>query len=234
MQFCVEQSPPWSRNLTTLERVQVAAAGPTDNLGQPIPGQLVHLPADDEVLRLIAAASSLIETYIRRPKMLLQTQYREYFAGIGSPTVMLSVTPVLSVNGITLRDQSMTADWTIDPNTGILFRPLGWEYTGFHTLAIEETRVPAAGRPEFAVDYTAGYMSPAQGLGEPPLPPDIEQACIVTVLQWVQTQTQNLTIQRTRIGDFTQTFFAGSSNVGGVRGLPIPVMDMLAQYRRVD
>ncbi len=235
MQFVTELFAPWSRDLTTLEHVQASALGPLVD-GLPVPGQQVNLPSDDETRRLITAASAMVESYIRRPKMLLQAQYREYVGGTGEQTIMLSVTPISSIDTITFKGQALTpVDWTVDPTTGILFRPQGWHYTGAVWRDIEDTRLPNGATPDYVIDYTAGYISPAQGVGFPPeLPADIEQAMIVTLLQWVQTQTANLTIQRTRIGDFTQTFFAGTSNVGGVRGLPNPAMDMLKPYRRVD
>lgn len=233
MQFCVEVAAPPSRNLTTLAHVQAAAVGPLVD-GNPVPGQSVNLPAPDEVTRLITAASAMVESYLKRPKQLLQTQYREYVPGTGGPTIMLSATPIVTILGITLRGQALTEDWTVDPETGIVFRPQGWEYTGRVWRDIEDTRIPGHDAPEFVVDYIGGYSSPEIPGWEPQLPADIEQATIVTLLQWVQTQTQNLTIQRTRIGDFTQTFFAGTSNVGGVRGLPNPAVDMLKPYVRVD
>lgn len=234
MQFCVELAPPWTRDLTTLQRVQASALGPAVLVESlPTYPQQVSLPGDDEINRLIAAASSAIETYINRTKTLLQGQYREHISGDGGPAILLSATPVESISGITRRGQAMTADWIFDPTTGGVFRPGGWEFTGQVSRNIEDTFLPQSSTLDFEVTYTGGYVSPALGTWAPQLPAEIEQAAIVTVLQWVQTQSQNLTIQRTRIGDFTQTFFAGSSNVGGVRGLPIPVMDMLAPFRRI-
>lgn len=233
MQFCTELAPPWSRNLTTLEHVKLAAIGGLSG-GVPVPGQTVNLPEDTEVVREIAAVSAMIENHIRRPKRLLQTQYQEYVSGTGGSTIMLSVTPVLSISGITLRGQSLTPDWILAPESGILFRPQGWEYTGRVSRDIEDTRVPGHEAPEFVVYYTGGYTPPELGSIEPPLPADIEQAAIVALLQWAQVQTQNLSVQRVRIGDFTTTYSAGVSNTGGVRGLPNPAIDLLAPYRRVD
>lgn len=228
-QDCHELATLPDYNLCTLEEVKSAAAG------NGLEGQGVTLPGDEEILRLIAAYSSLIEHSINRPRKLLENTYLEMVPGNGGFRVMLYATPIISISSITYRGQSIsTNDITIFPDTGILYREQGWLYSGAIWRDIEDTRVANSEAPVYHFTYTGGYASPSFGIGTYPLPPIIRQACIMSVLQGFQTQNRDLTIQRTRIGDFTQTFFAGSSNLGGVRGLPTPVLDMLAPFRRVD
>lgn len=232
MQFCVELTPPDFRNLTTLDRVKQAAQGP-QALDGTFP-QAVLLPADDEIARLIRASSDEIEKFIRRQHQLVSGAYTEKFSGDGSNSMMLSVTPVASIDAVYFRDVAVTdVDWMFDPTTGIVYKDSGWDFTGRIAQWIEPVKLPNSGKPDWQIDYTAGYSVPDSG-DDFTLPYDIEQACIRTVLQWVQTQHRDLTIQRTRIGDVTQTYFAGTSNLGGALGLPSDVLDMLKPYMRLD
>src|ERR1043166_8852169 len=112
MQWCIEQTPPQSRDLTTIDRIKSAAGQELAADGVTLVGG-VALPNDDEIQRLITAASAEIEKEIDRFHKLLATSYSEFFEGPGARTIMLSVTPVESIDGVFLHAVEITdGDWT--------------------------------------------------------------------------------------------------------------------------
>src|ERR1043166_1832423 len=160
MQFCVELSPPSSRDLTTVDRVKASAGQETLPDGTLTGG--IALPGDDEIQRLITAASAEIEKEINRQQQLLQTSYEEKFAGEGNFTIMLSVTPIISIDAVSYKGEAITdGDWIFDPVTGIVFRQAMWAYTGQLWRDIELSYLPGPAKPDYTIDYTAGYTTPA-------------------------------------------------------------------------
>lgn len=144
--------------LTTRARV-------TEDLGS--------LPAGDVAFvdRLIREASAAIVTYCGRP--FARETVTETVPAYGDVHLMLSRTPLVEVTAVT-SDSSVVpvTDYGIaNRERGLLYRRAGWQWTtqAYPGLSAADpfsfgTPLPGQEEPLVSVDYTGGYILPAQNL----------------------------------------------------------------------
>jgi hypothetical protein len=153
--------------------------------------------------RLITASSLFIQSSLDRT--IAEAAYTEVRDGTGGRVLALAVTPVASVDSVTIDGRPVPS--AMDVTTpGYLF---------------SATRVALIGRRfckglgNVTVSYTAGYAE---------TPPDIEQACLALAGQRYR--------ERDRIG-LSAKGLAGETTQFAVRDMPPDVATVLAQYRKV-
>lgn len=194
---------------------------------------------------LIASQSAAIYAYIGRP--LAREAVREQLAGHGTVRLMVSRTPVVDVVEVAHRGQegSSTGVMVEDALAGFLYRPEGWHsspITGF-VLAPVYTGQHA---PDWSVTYVAGYHMPGStdSSDAPPLPADIQQACIDLVkMAYTKSvgggEDYNPLVASRRTGD-SQVSYASPSALGitagpgGSGGFPPDIKARLDPYVRGD
>ncbi len=154
---------------------------------------------------LIAQASSAIETECRR--RLVREDVVETVLGRGRALLMLSLTPVVSIEAIHVDGVALDASaWRlISPEAGLLHRRDGWE-----KCLVE-------------IAYTGGF-----GLPDDPdrtLPAVLERACIETVKAWYAGRDRDPSLNGESAGGYHASY-------APARGLPDNVRDLLLPWRR--
>lgn len=128
--------------------------------------------ARDEVLsRMIEDASSAIVSYCDRE--FARATVTEKLEGYGRTTLMLNRTPLNEVSQVRYRGNVIAPasgyetsfGWSIhDPDAGFLFRAAVFTSTQPIRTWIESEVIPEAGRQDWHVDYTGGYLMPGDNL----------------------------------------------------------------------
>jgi hypothetical protein len=156
--------------------------------------------------QLVTAVSRAIERYCGR--IFAQQTYREIVNGTDSDMLLLSHAPIIGTPTIT-SDSSPVVDFEVrDSEAGMLYREVGWARAAWIGWGIETDRIPS-NYPNFTIDYTAGYKLP--GEADTTLPPDIEEAAIMTAMQWYRRETRDGDITSKKVGDLYITY-AGVSD----------------------
>jgi len=185
--------PPISTKLTKLETVK-AELGITDN-------------SQDTLLdNLIEQASSFIKNYCDRE--FGRATYRELVPSYGNQYLVLSQTPIHSVEYVKLYDTTISnEEYTVINDKGFIYRKYGW---GWETLLYSGTvsAIPIASGeiPIYEIKYTAGYLLPNDtGDGER-LPLVIERVCIDLTKIFYYSAKRDITIASERFGDYSVSF----------------------------
>lgn len=178
--------------------------------------------------RLISQASDFIYSYTGR-KFAIET-VEETFVGRGTPRLILTQTPVISITWVKYLDSEIgTTEYFIeDPNAGFLFRSVGWTNTSFNEGWIEP-RKSRFGDYDWTVKYQAGYVMPSAA-GRT-LPHDIERACLDIIQVWYEDSSnsgQNGVssggVSRERIGE-SEVWYSSPSLIKGLPANTIHVLD---------
>ena len=137
------------------------------------------LPAADVAFvdRLIREASAAIVTYCGRP--FARETVTETVPAYGDIHLMLSRTPLVEVTAVTFDSTVVpVTDYSIaNRERGLLYRRRGWQWTdqvypglsaadpfGDGGMFMMGTPLPGQEEPLVSVDYTGGYVLPAQNL----------------------------------------------------------------------
>lgn len=124
------------------------------------------------VERFVDAASAAIERYCAR--IFAQQAYSEVLGGHRYTSLMLARTPIVSMTSVSADGQTITDYRVEDAEAGLLYRASGWGW-------------PSA---TWTLAYIGGYLMPEQSTPSaangPPLPHDLQRACIETVKVWWQ------------------------------------------------
>lgn len=193
--------------------------------------------ADDELNRLIDAASESIAEYLGY--FPWQQTYTETARGDGTPMLALSQMPVQSVASVTIGGQLVT-DYAIESaSAGILWRDAGWPRSALFGRPIDHHPI-AHGFSDFNVSatYVAGWLVPGQGSRD--LPVSIEQAALETVIQWYgkgkgAEQSDVGPVKSVRMGDTAFSFGSGGTAVqpGTLQyAIPSRALSLLHPHRR--
>ncbi|TDR82202.1 head-tail connector protein [Paludibacterium purpuratum] len=159
---------------------------------------------DDAMLtRLIAAASTFIETWLNRT--LGQQQYTETRNGNGKQTMLLGNYPVTAVTGVQINGAPVL------PSAA--FGQAGYTFDG--TTLYLTSYTFARGRQNVQIQYTAGYAT---------IPLDIEQACIDLVCVRYK--------ERQRIGEQSKAI-NGETVSFMIKDLSPFALSVLQNYKRV-
>lgn len=189
---------------------------------------------DGVLERQIHAASDAIRGFCHRDfaRRIFGPSNPERVAGHGRPLLVLSLTPILSVEKITVEGvlQDPATYFVDDPDAGFVRLNLGvWPWTGLTQPGITGQKLPDSERPAILVEYTGGYVTPEQARADPlftrDLPHDLEEACIFTIATWYRQRGTDLNRVQLAGAGMTQTWTR--------HALPVPVQEMLAPWRRV-
>jgi hypothetical protein len=81
----------------------------------------------------------------------------------------------------------------------------------------------------FTVSYTAGYKLP--GETDTTLPPDIEEAAVMTAMQWYRREIRDGDVQSKKVGDLSITY--GTAKDTSLEDHGIPAMARALLPRRI-
>lgn len=178
-------------SLTTLQNVKI-------ELGISLPDTSM----DEYIERLIKAATDAIERYCQRHFSYVDV-FTETVAGYGTPFILVSRTPLVSIQEIRILGVSIGAN--IDPNeyeiydreAGSIYRQSGWPWSAGARGDITREPFPGTERKIIEVTYSGGYVTPDQEvhlLLPRTLPYDLEQICIDTVVSMFRERGENKAI----------------------------------------
>lgn len=190
--------------LTTVEMLKAELSIPADDTSR-----------DAELARAINAASDAVRRYCGRD--FARTKTTEHLAGRGAPSLLVSLSPIVSVEAVAIDGQEIDlADLTIDYAAGILVRLHGiW---------------PECDRPNVSVTYIGGWVTPAQAAAEGlerNLPHDIEEACIIIAANRLQSKGQPVDAQILQVEQIRVHW-----SEGGRQSIPQQAAMLLEPYVR--
>lgn len=190
--------------LTTIEALKSELLIPTEDSSQ-----------DAVLARAINAASDAARRYCGRD--FARTKTTEHLAGRGAPSLLVSLSPIVSVEAVAIDGQEIDlADLVIDYAAGIIVRLHGiW---------------PECDRPNVSVTYTGGWVTPAQAEGEDlvrDLPHDIEEACLIIAATRVQSMGQPVDAQILQVEQIRVHW-----SEGGRQSIPQQAATLLEPYVR--
>lgn len=192
--------------------------------------------ADPKLPRLIAVASAAVRGLLNRTQLHWQAGFVEKVPGYGTDSLVLDLTPVLSVASVVLPDGTAVTDYTKHEN-GVLFREAGWPFTGRLRGGLPPAADPIAGSeaPTIEVTYTGGWVTPGQAAtpgwsGDPrSLPFDLEEAVLQTCVGLYLRRGQDSSIASESMGDYSVSY-RNPVGAGGI--VPDAVLPILRQYAR--
>lgn len=218
--------PPQSRALTTLAMVQASLGGSVGDI--PV----------DMLTHLLNASSDFICTYCGRE--FARQKVEELLPGDGLPDLLVSITPIVTVEKVEL-DSSEYTDYTLmDKEMGCLQRRGGWTDTSFYTHYINDAPSGYAER-RWKVTYTGGYNLPGwTGTPTPPvrtLPYDLERACLEIIRSGYKQAAIGADPAMTmyKIGETQASWKQSAEFLGGdvaALGIPPSALGILQHYRR--
>lgn len=179
----------------------------------------------DWISLAISAASKLIEQEANQ--FFAQQRYRETIAGSGSTELMLARTPILGTPVIVSTDNEVIADFVVeDRDAGILYRRQGWTRDVSYLPSITHDFFPDISHPRFSIEYDAGYWLPsfptAMEDGQIRLPPNVEQACVLTMKSWWTKKGRDANVSWKQVGDLAIGYRGDSAPKGDVQMLNLP------------
>jgi len=183
-------TPAKNRKLVTLEQVKQELE--------------ITTTTDDAFLNdIIDRVSGKIEDFTNR--IFAKQTYLEKVAGNGSPQLLLSCVPIVSVTSV-LCDSDQITDYEIqDAEAGILYRQAGWTWDA--SLWWKNSSFPsfASQRQNFTIQYIAGYILPGEDKPQT-LPKSIEDACIQGVKEMYFNRKEEPGITSLKLGNYAVTY----------------------------
>jgi hypothetical protein len=197
------QTAATERRLTTVAAVQ---------------NELPVSVSPDKIDRRILAASAAIERFCDR--IFARQTYVETINGDNSDTLMVTHTPIIGTPTVVSEGLAITDFEVSDAEAGWLFRETGWARGAWVEWNVESTLIDSR-YPQYSVTYEAGYKLP--GERDTDLPADIQEACIITVVQMIKRMQRDLDIKSKKVGDLSLTY-GGSTDQAGIDEGAIPPM----------
>lgn len=159
--------------------------------------------AEDAALGvLIDQATDIIRRFTARE--FGQAAYRETIIGHGGTILMLTHTPIVSVQ-VVASGGSPIADYVVeDPDAGFLQRQSGWASGELIGWNIAPFYSPDRGYPNFSVDYTAGWKLP-NDTGRT-LPHDAERMALELSKLLYRTKGRDNSVSQKQVDDLSLTF----------------------------
>jgi len=203
--------PPATTKLTTLDTVK-AELGIADN-------------TQDALLNtLIEQASSFIKNYCERE--FGRATYREFVPSYGNQYLVLSQTPIQSVEYIKLMDYEIPqSNYLILKDKGMIYSRYGWSWEILlYGKTVTSIPIPGSEIPIYEVKYTAGYVLPSETTDGERLPTIIERVCIDLVKIYYYSAQRDVSIGSERFGDYSVTYKENRI---------MEIANILDSYRRV-
>ena len=185
--------------------------------------RLTGTARDSDINRLIRAATSAIEEYVRHT--FAKQTYLETLTGQNSPILLLTNTPIVGTPLVTTGGSPIVDFAVQDADVGSLYREAGWATGEWIGWGATPSYVRGTAELIYAVTYEAGYVTP--GLTDPDLPGQVEQACIETVVAWYHSQKTNPNAASKKIGDLQITYKSGLAAIKTL-GLPATARALLS------
>lgn len=195
--------------------------------------------SDDILTELINRASGLIEAHCDR-HFEYSAAVAEAAAGFGLTMLQVARTPLLSLTSITYDTATVDSDsYSIhSAGAGTIYREGGWVWTAGSLANIARDPLPGTEQKLYTVTYAGGYVTQPQvdddGTLTRTLPYDLEQACILAVVQSYRQLGRDRAIKSESLLKYSVSYGSPppSSIVGG-SGLPPEVEAMLNPYVRI-
>lgn len=173
----------------------------------------------------IQAASRLIEQEANQ--FFAQQKYRETISGSGSTDLMLARTPILGAPTILSTDNEVIADFVVeDRDAGILYRRQGWTKDVSYLPSITSDYLSDVTHPRFIIEYDAGYWLPsfdsAMTEDQIRLPPNVEQACVLTLKSWWTKKGRDPNVSWKQVGELAIGYRGDPVQKGDVQTLNLP------------
>lgn len=133
-------------------------------------------PESSLVTNCILAASGIIERY--KQKVYPEQKYQEKVSGSGSNFVMLTHTPLVTVENV-LSNNEPVLDWEVsNGEIGEIYRKGGWDWSPNILWGVSSFPDAYSEDLNFVFVYVAGYKTRLIDEEEPNLPQDVELCCI--------------------------------------------------------
>ncbi len=172
---------------------------------------------DAKINQGIKYASDLIRRYTGR--LFAEETLIETVRGYGTNYLSLQRYPITNIAAI-MQEGEVITDYEIsDPNAGLLFRKVGWDWSAASFNGISADPVPNSEAYIYSVQYTGGYCMPCAVGCTRTLPYDIEQAAIELIGMYMDTTPLN--VSQIKVGDYSTTYRAG---------IPASITGVLNQY----
>src|SRR4051794_5019310 len=194
-------------------------------------------PGTDETLAdMVLDASGAVERYCGR--VFAAAQYQELLAGNDSAQLLLSRTPIITIDAVLFQSEPLLDVTVADADAGLVYRERGFGWTGTYAWGtLSDSRAPGSERPLYAITYTAGYrlpgdsatvdpLSPRPADGAPELPRDLQRAALETAKAYWEGRSGVL-IKSKSVADLSVSY--GDVPLGD---LPAAVKTLLTPYRR--
>lgn len=209
--------PLTSNALTTLQTVK-------DEL------EITDTSQDATLERLINAASDAIERYCERA-FHYEEDIVEKVAGYGTPFIVVSRTPIISISSIKIGDSTLDSSEYELTGGGLIYRLNGtWGWSAQYAEGIVYEQIAGTEEQNIAVTYTGGYVTQNQEDNDPTLtrslPYDLEEACITAVVALYSRIGERADVKR-------ESLMSASYEYDRATGLPTIVLDMLMPYKKV-
>ena len=184
---------------------------------------------ETQLITLIKSASQYIERYTGR--VFAQEKVKETLPAYGTTRIMLSRTPIVSIDSIVFNGSTIS-DYVIeDASAGILYSKYGWLNTSLASNTITGHPLPNSAEPLYEVTYTGGYILPSMDETTRDMPYDLEEAVSNLIRDQLDRASGN--IKSVRVGDYSVTYGTpdgGSQTIVSLNS----INSILDQYRRLD
>lgn len=186
--------------------------------------------SDDGIMQsALDRATALIEGYVGYP--LRRQVYEETVAGYGGNELLLSRTPVRSIESILYGEETIAStSYSVESeHGGLVRRDDGWPWTAGVEYDMVAHVLPLSERRSYTAVYEAGYCTAGSTesgwltTGEA-VPGDIEAAIMHTATFLYQNAGRDFSVSSKKIGDLSITYQGGGQSFGqgGTPSIGIP------------
>lgn len=183
--------------------------------------------SDDGIMQsALDRATALIEGYVGYP--LRRQVYEETVAGYGGNELLVSRTPVRSIESILYGEELVASTSYFVDGGGLIWRNDGWPWTAAVQYDMTAHVAPHSELRSYTVVYEAGYCTAGSTesswltTGEA-VPGEIESAILYTATFLYQNAGRDFSVASKKIGDLSITYQVGQSfGQGGSASMGIP------------
>lgn len=172
---------------------------------------------DAKIMQGIKYASDFIRSFTGR--LFAEETLIETVRGFGTNYLMLSRYPITNIAAIMQNGEVITDFEISNPESGLIFRKVGWDWSAASFGGISADPVPNSEAYTYSVQYTGGYCMPCAMGCTRTLPYDIEQAAIELIGMYMDQTPLN--VSQIKVGDYSTTYRGG---------VPASITGILKQY----